>query len=251
MGTLGKMMVLVHGAIAIAVLGWAFAVYTQRIQWNTSIDKENLGIFEQQQTKATELNTAIDKAFTRWSGNYATNYAVPIAPNDKPRGLDYERQTRRAFYPGQLNLVRTGKFNKVDETPSVQLLVNAPNGYLNITQSTKRNPVQVNGESLLSIATYYDNMQRIFDEFTKSQMATAQHQATRDELNKKIIGTMGPPATKGLRTLLQEQRNMEDAAIAQERYDNQYLVNYEVEFGLLKKRRDALQSRMKELTDAR
>jgi hypothetical protein len=242
MGTFGKIMVLVHGAVSIAVLSWAFGVYTQRITW-TSADKDNLGFFDQHQAEATVLNLKIDKAFTRWSSNAAT-----LATLDEGQ---QGRQRRRAFYPAQLYLVRTGKFNGADTTPAVQQLITAPNGYLEITRPTGRPAVESNAQALRSIDSYYRDMQKQFDDYTKSQAETNKHQVARDDLNKKIIDTMGPPPTKGLRTLLQEQRLMEDAAVAQERFDITYLVNLEAEFGLLKKRRDALFVRMKELTDTK
>lgn len=229
-------MVLVHGAASLALLAWAFGVYTQRIKW-TSPEKAEPGVFDQHKARADELNSGIDKAYTRWSGNLLT-----------VQSLDTERFSRRSFYPGQLALLKTGKFNGMDVPKPVQKLVDAPNGYLNITQPINRESIDVGGVALRSIDTYNQDLAKQFVDFEMSQKRSREHYANREALNKKIIGTDGPPPEKGLRTQLTEQRNMEDAATNQERYDMTYLVNLEAEFGLLKKRRDALTARMKELT---
>jgi hypothetical protein len=239
MGKLGKVLVLVHGAVSIALLAWAIGIYTQRVKW-TSTDKSDPGVFDQHTVRAAELQSGVEKSYTRWSGNLFTVL-----------NLDNERFNRRGFYPGQLNMLVTGQFGGMDVPNPVQELVNGPNGYLDIRQPTGRPAMQSSGQNLRNITQYYTLMQQQYVAFDMSQKKSRQYQADREELNKKIVGTEGPPPTKGLRLLLTEQRTMEDAAVAQERYDTTYLVNLEAEFGLLKKRRDALTVRMKELDTGR
>ena len=59
----------------------------------------------------------------------------------------------------------------------------------------------------------------------------------------------GDPAAlvKGLRTLINEQKNIMDQAEAEDRYVAVFVTNREAEFGLFKKRRDAMQARAAEL----
>ena len=50
-----------------------------------------------------------------------------------------------------------------------------------------------------------------------------------------------------MRQLINEQKNIEDQAKAEDVYVNDAVTNREAEFGLLKKRRDALVARKNEL----
>ena len=134
MAFIGKLLVVLHGAVSLGVLAWAGGVYTHRIDWNTPKAKPGLevapGLFDKQKAQADQYNIAVDKAYTRWSGNL---FQVET--------LDRERLPRRTFYAGQLELVRTGEYPYPKGTPQrepVQELVYAANGFLDITRPTGR-----------------------------------------------------------------------------------------------------------------
>ena len=59
-----------------------------------------------------------------------------------------------------------------------------------------------------------------------------------------------PILVKGLRTLINEQKLMSDQAEAEDRYASVFVTNREAEFGLFKKRRDAMLGRVEELKTA-
>ena len=248
MSTLGKVLVIVHVALALAVLTWAIGVATHKIQWNAPQGAAAgpggvESIFARQKAKADEYNVAVDRAYTRWSGNLA-----------QVQALEQERYPRRSFYGSQLILVETGQIHDPDPQKGprdvqnpVQELVNAPNGYL-LLQPTGRKPYEVRpGEAADSAAGYQRKMARLVEDIKASQAKNAEAIAQREQLNKEIIGWTEPRPEKGLRRRLNEQIVITDQALAENQYVGTFVTNREAEFGLLKKRRDALTARMEEL----
>jgi hypothetical protein len=237
MGTLGRVLVIVHGALSLAVLAWALGIYTHRINWNApqggGANKED-SVYARQKAKADEYNVAADRAYTRWSGNLL-----------QVQALDRQRYPRRAFYGTQLYLVQTGQLNGKDVQNPVQQLVNAPDGYLDIRQMTGRPPYEVRaGVPADSIAGYERKMARLVEDIKASQVKNDQAIAEREVLNREIIGTQ---MAKGLRRRYNEQVEIMDRAQAEDQYAANFVTNREAEFGLFKKRRDALTDRMHEL----
>jgi hypothetical protein len=237
MGTLGKVLVIVHGALSLAVLAWALGIYTHRINWNApqggGANKEE-SVYARQKAKADEYNVAVDRAYTRWSGNLF-----------QVQALDQERYPRRNFYGTQLYLVQTGQLNGKDVPQPVQQLVNAPNGFLDIRQVVGRPPYEVRaGVPADSIAGYERKMARLVEDIKASQVRNDQALAERDALNREVIGTQ---QAKGLRRRYNEQVEIMDRALAEDQYAATFVTNREAEFGLFKKRRDALTGRMTEL----
>jgi len=239
MGTLGKVLVVVHGALSLAVVAGSLGIYTHRIHWNAppaAANKED-SVFVRQKAKADEYNVAADRAYTRWSGNLA-----------QVKLLDNERYPRRAFYGTQLILVQTGQLNGKAVPNPVQQLVNAPNGFLDVRQMTGRPPFEVRpGVPAQAIATYEQTMARRVEDIKASQVRNEQFITERDALNREIIGTRQPMVVKGLRQRYNEQIEIMDRALAEDQYAATFVTNREAEFGLLKKRRDALSGRMNEL----
>jgi hypothetical protein len=237
MGTLGRVLVIVHGALSLAVLAWAVGIYTHRIHWNAphggGASKEE-SVFARQKAKAEEYNVAVDRAYTRWSGNLL-----------QVQLLDRERYPRRNFYGTQLYLVQTGQLNGQNVPNPVQQLVNAPNGFLEIRQMTGRPAYEVRpGVPADSIAGYEKKMTDLVEDIKRSQGLNEKAILEREVLNRDIIGTQ---AAKGLRRRYNEQVEIMDRAQAEDQYVADFVTNREAEFGLFKKRRDALTERMKEL----
>jgi hypothetical protein len=85
------------------------------------------------------------------------------------------------------------------------------------------------------------------EDIQASQVKSAKAIAERDKLNDDIVGHTQPTLKKGLRTLLLEQVTFKERAEREETYVTGFVTNREAEFGLLKKRRDAMLDRMEEL----
>lgn len=258
MGFIGKLLVVLHGAASLAVLAWAFGVYTHRIDWNTPPPTKEgpsgPGLFDRQKAQADQYNVAVDKAYARWSGNQFSVLA-----------LEGERYPRRTFYEGQLTLVKTGKYTQfgADGRPTVvtvpepvQILDYAPNGFLDITKPTGRRPFKVREDAgkkggadvvAKAIDTYERDMVKQFEDIQASQVKNQAAIDAREKLNKEIVGQTVPMVVKGLRTLLAEQKNFHDRANNENDYTSSFVTNREAEFGLLKKRRDAMLARIEEL----
>jgi len=243
MGFIGKIMVLVHGALAIAVFTWAAGVYTQRIHWNPPPPKEGKeatpGIYDKQKAAADQYNIMTDKAYTRWSGNL-NQVAV----------LEAERYPRRNFYQGQLELVRSGALTPggMAVAEPVQELVPAPNGFLDIRNPTGRKASEVRpGVAADSIIGYERKMVKLVEDIKASQKQNEDASTEREKLNREIVGVTQPTVVKGLRTLLLEQKTIYDKAHGEDMYVVNFVTNREAEFGLLRKRRDAMSGRMDEL----
>lgn len=246
MGFIGKLLVVVHAAASLSVLGWAVGVFTHRIDWNTpKVDagKEAApGLFDRQKAEADKYTAGVDKSYTRWSGNLSQ---VEL--------LERERYPRRAFYAAELHRIRTGKVNvngkeiDVRDDP-VRVMVNAPNGYLNIDPNAPRQAVEIRpGFKANSMAGYDRLTTKLVEDIQASQAQNARAIAEREKLNDDIIGHTQPTLKKGLRTLLAEQQGFKDRADREEMYVIGFVTNREAEFGLLKKRRDAMEDRKKEM----
>lgn len=244
MGFIGKFMVVLHSALAIAVLTWAAGVYTQRIHWNTPPAKEGKeavpGLYERQKAAAAQFSTVVDKAYYRWSGNL--NQVVV---------LEAERYPRRNFYQGQLELVQSGSLVRggmAAPPPPVQDLVPAPNGFLDIRNPTGRKAFEVRPMVPAdSIVGYETKMVKLVQDIKASQDRNAQAIVDREKLNREIVGVTQPTVIKGLRTLLLEQKTIYDKAHNEDMYVVNFVTNREAEFGLLRKRRDAMNGRIDEL----
>jgi len=229
--------VIVHAALSLAVLAWAVGIFTHRIHWNApqgaGANKED-SIYARQKSKADEYNVAVDRAYTRWSGNLF-----------QVQALDQERYPRRVFYGTQLYLVQTGQLNGKAVQNPVRQLVNAPNGFLDIRPGANHPPFEVRpGVPADSIAGYEKKMTQRVEDIKASQEVNDKALAEREALNRQIIGTQ---MEKGLRRRYNEQVAIFDQAQAEDQYVANFVTNREAEFGLFKKRRDALTDRMHEL----
>src|SRR5262245_13549298 len=126
MAFIGKLLVVVHSALALGVLAWAIGVYTQRIDWNTpptqpGKDAPPPGLFDRQKEQAAKYSAAVDRAYTRWSGNLF-----------QVQTLEAERFPRRAFYKNELEVIRTGKLNGKSVNDPVRELVIVSNGFIDV-----------------------------------------------------------------------------------------------------------------------
>jgi hypothetical protein len=255
MSMLGKVLCLLHVALSLVVLAWAIGVVTNRIDWNNppADSGREAGLYKRQDEKAAEYKVAVDRAFTRWSGNL-----------NQVLVLEAERYPRRTFYAVHLYVMQygglpdaTGKIVPVPN-PVQNVLVPGPNGYLNVPRDKNGNlnmaaalafpPYEVRpGIPALSMVGYDDKMKLLVQDMQASHKASGEYDAERDKLNKEIVGVTQPALVKGLRTLITEQKNIMDNAENEDRYVAVFVTNREAEFGLFKKRRDAMLARVAEL----
>jgi hypothetical protein len=256
MGFIGKVLVLLHGALSLTVLGWAVGVVTNRIDWNMPPgegSKDNPGVYAQQKAKADEYNVAIDRSFTRWTGNL-----------NQVLVLEGERYPRRAFYAYHKYAMETGlgpdaNGNMVKlQNPVQAVLAPAANGFLNVPRQPNGNlnlvaamafpPFEVRpGVPADSMVGYQNRMTKLVEDIKTSQVESAKFITDREKLNREIVGVEQPMKVKGLRTLITEQKTIEDNAVNEDRYAAVFVTNREAEFGLFKKRRDAMLARVAEL----
>jgi hypothetical protein len=258
MSTLGKVLVLVHGALALTVLAWAVGVFTNRIDWNTppaAGGKETTpGLYARQEAKAKEYTAAVDRSYTRWTTNL-NQVAV----------LEAERYPRRTYYGIVLYAMQTGtrpdgKGGQVPVNPPVQdIYPYAPNGYLDVPRDPRTGILDVTrafarkaydvrpGIPAKAVVQYDTDMKKQVEDIHASQQQSAQLIAEREKLNKEIVGVTQPMRIKGLRTLITEQKTIQDNGDTEDRYAAVFVTNREAEFGLFKKRRDAMLARVAEL----
>jgi len=256
MSTLGKVLVLLHGAISVTVLAWAIGVVSNRIDWNTPPgegSKDNPGVYARQKEKAEQYNAAADRAFTRWTGNL-----------NQVLVLEAERYPRRAFYQTHLYVMQYGvRPNEKGEmvpvpNPVQNVLTLGPNGYLNVQRDQRGGldlvralafpPYEVRpGVPAKSVAQYDAEMKKFVRDIEIAQARSGEAIVAREALNKEIVGATQPMLVKGLRTLITEQKAISDGAENEDRYVAVFVTNREAEFGLFKKRRDAMLGRVAEL----
>jgi hypothetical protein len=252
LSTLGKVLVLIHGALSLTVLAWALGVSTHRVDFNNPPGggKEAAqGIFARQQAQAEEYKAGADRALNRWSSNL-----------NQVLVLEGERYPRRTFYATHLYMIQTGELGGQKIANPVQQMPLAPNGFLavpmvdgklNVAEAINRPPVEVRpGIPAWSIAQYDLAMAKQVDDIKDLQRRSVEAIAERDKLNREIVGVDKPTLVKGLRTLINEQRLISDQAELEERYARVFVTNRESEFGLFKKRRDAMLARVEELKAA-
>jgi len=250
--TIGKVLVLLHGALAITVLAWAVGVVTNRIDWNNppAGDKPRApGLYARQKTQADEYNVAVDRSHARWTGNL-----------NQVLVLEAERYPRRAYYQLHLYVMQTGELNGKPVPNPVQDVLNPlggngfidvprlPNGQLDPNRMLARKPYEVRpGIPAKAVAQYDKEMAKFVEDMKGLQVTSANAIVEREKLNREIVGVTQPTLVKGLRTLINEQKNIMDQAEAEDRYVAVFVTNREAEFGLFKKRRDAMQGRVAEL----
>jgi len=251
MSTLGKVLILLHGALSLTVLGWALGVYTQRVDFNPPAGGKEAaqGLYARQQAQADEYKAGADRALNRWSTNL-----------NQILVLEGERYPRRTFYATHLYLIHTGELGGKAVANPVQTMPLAPDGYLavpkvngqlDVANSINRPPVEVRtGVPAKSVVQYDREMAKFVEDIQASQKRSTDAIAERDKLNREIVGITQPTLVKGLRTLINEQKLISDQAEAEDRYASVFVTNRESEFGLFKKRRDAMLGRLEELKSA-
>lgn len=242
MGFLGKLLVMLHSVLSLGMLTWAIGVYTQRINWK-SPDQKDPGVFDRQKVKVDDLMIGMDRAYYRWTSSIQNVRAIE----------ESQRYPRREFYVANLNLVLSGRATENPMDPLVAspvntLAIDPRTGFLDVNPARPTPLKDPSGMgNLKSIAGYELDIAATFEEIRVSQIANKKALDDREVVNNEITGVTKPKLIKGLRQMINEQKEIEDEANLESTYVEGISTIRDAEFGLLKKRKDALVFRLDEL----
>jgi len=253
MGFLGRLLVLVYGAGALMCLMWAAMVYTQKMDFVTPKGgeggKKAMSRVDQEITKTKQLQTAVNRSYTRWRQEY-----------DDVVKLEVDQYQRREFYRGQLDLIRTGKYQGVDVPDPVQELeydedeTSVPR-LLKIDNPIGRKPVMVRredmakkdpGEKARWIGYYITGREELRRQLEKLQADTKKNEDEAIVASRAIIGTENP-YVKGLHRRIEDQKVIETDALLETVFLEDFITNRRAAAQLFVKRRDSLVARLNEL----
>jgi hypothetical protein len=239
MGFIGKLFILLFGASSLLCLIWATVIYTQKMDFippkqDSGSKEKAVSRVEKAMARTKELNVASNRAYTRWAQEF-----------DDVVNLEIERFQRREFYKGQLEMLYTGMVDGMKQ-PIQTLVVDETTGLLPFDKPTGRDPILVKGKPLETLNFYFVRLQKAGEDM---QRLTADIRKIIADHAKSTIAMNGQkePPIKGLRTRIQEQEEIEAAAIAEALYLDDYITNRTADAELFTKRRDSLQARVEEL----
>jgi hypothetical protein len=253
MGLLGRLLVLIYGAGALLCLMWAAMVYTQKMDFVTPKGAEGgkkaMSRVEEAQKTTKQLQIAINRSYTRWRQEF-----------DDVVRLEVDANQRREFYRGQLELVRTGKYQGNDVPEPVQELeyedddTSVPR-LLKIDNPTGRKPVLVRSEDMAKkeasekakwMGFYLQGIEQAGRQMTALQAETAKLIDAHKE-STLIMSGREAPFVKGLRKRIKEQEQIEIDAKLETTFLEDFITNRRAEAQLFVKRRDSLVARLNEL----
>jgi hypothetical protein len=229
----GKIMLFLNLALSLGFAMWAFALYTNRIDWTTTKSADRPGEYARRDAELQTLKAAL----TRGEGRLdVAKGGVQLNEEKIPKF--------QAWYKEQLDKLRTGK-------NPVQAVV-MKDGRLELDPDglPKLGPVlSATKQPIAGLATIE----------ALNQDYAAKHQTFLDvtqELNKtleaerQLTEQVGNGRDKGLRAQLAAEQLAEKNSIDEQEFIKPLLYNREVEGQLLVKRGKALEARLKELAGA-
>jgi hypothetical protein len=254
MAALGRLLVLVYGAAALMCLIWAAMVYTQKMDFVTPKaaegGKKTVSRVEEAQKKTKELQTAVNRSYTRWRQEF-----------DEVARLEVDLQQRRDFYRGQIELLITGKYDGKEVPDPIQILEyqdadpTTGSRLLKIDQPTGRPAVAVRPEDKDKKRPEEKAKWMGFYKAGIAQSAVdkAKYQMEADDIIKRerastvVINGQANPFVKGLRVRIKEQEQIEIDANLETAYLEDFVTNRRAAAQLFVKRRDSLVARLNEL----
>lgn len=218
---LGKILVMLFGALSLMFLAWAFALWHEPPGWPPIVKERSAAV--------TKAYSARDQALVLF-----TDAAKNV------RELDQQRGTAQKWYADQLRMMENGK----DPTPVKLLAYEA--GRLKIDKTGKPTlgeavPEPGTGKPLQSLDYY-------LRESSATWATIQEHRKKIDDLiaeDKKLDTEINGPA--GLRVQLAGLQQRLRNALDEELYLRPLVYNRQVEGQLLSKRRQQLEARLKEL----
>ena len=238
MAFIGKLLVLLYGAGSLMCLMWAVTVYTQKMDFVTpkaetgkESAKKAVSRVEVAQALTKELQTADNRAYTRWRQEYDDLLPVEI-----------DQSNRREFYRGQIELTKN---------PELALQeLGAPDpvsGLLSIDKPTGRKAIEVRAMVELKPAPFYQGKLKAINEEMIRVLGSIKTLIAEHADATKIINGTAEPLAKGLRVRIREQEDISVKAIDEKLFLEDYVTNRGAEAQKFAKRRDAMQARIEEL----
>lgn len=229
----GKGLVFVNLVFSFLFLGWAWGIYTQRIQYQTVTGRENekvLGKVDELRERIDKLVRQRDAAESRWQ---TAHVAIVKAEDLRYQYLDWYAELRKILQEG------TDK----DGAPTKVLPLEEQNGQL-IVDKQGLKPIKIGKEDAEGLRIYEDRYEQKKKEIVAEIEAINKLIKDQEALSEEINGKAGKIGLRGL--LAQEELALKQSKEEQERM-TPLLYNSQAEAELLVKRNLALKARLKEL----
>jgi hypothetical protein len=255
MTLLGKILVFVNLALSLCMATWAYAVWSNRIDFSNTkaTGDQAAGEFARHATEIEGLWDGVPPAELAWRSARAE-----LVQRESRRLAD------RGWYQDELNHLRnkaaaadpcrTIKYaDKNDEatgTRKGEILLDPTTGRPVLEPAKDRF-----GKPLLSLAAYLAEEQKLLASLAVVQNKHASQIKEATELAERLAGTeenreKGIPGRKGLQDRLRDEQRKRKDVVAEEELIRPLLINSAVESELILKRKKALESRIGELKGA-
>jgi hypothetical protein len=227
---LGKILVFVNLVLSLCFAIWAFALYTNRIDWTTTKGTDRPGEYARRDTEMQGLKAALTRGE---AGVDVANRSVQAEEERIPKYV--------AWYKDQLDKLRAGKDPVQALVMSGGVVALDAEGYPKLGPVLSASKQPIGGLASLAVL---------------NQEYAAKHQAyidTTHELDKVLDAErllteqIGNGKDKGLRAQLAAVELAGKNSVDEQEFIKPLLYNREVEGQLLVKRGQALQARLKEL----
>ncbi len=229
----GKIMLFLNLGLSLGFAMWAFALYSNRIDWTTTKSAERPGEYAKRDAELQTLKAALTRGESRLD---AAKASVQLNEEKIPK--------YQAWYKEQLDKLRVGK------NPVQALVMREGRLDLDADGLPKLGPVlSATKQPVPGLASIE----------VLNQDYAAKHQTFLDvtqELNKTLDGErqlteqIGNGHDKGLRAQLAAEQLAERNSIDEQEFIKPLLYNREVDGQVLVKRGRALEARLKELAGA-
>jgi len=230
----GRVLLFLNLVLSLGFAFWAFAIYTQRIDWTTTKSPERQGEYAQRSAALESAKTAIARGESRLE---LATQAVKAEEDRIPKYI--------AWYKEQLENLRVGK-NPVRALVMVK-------GQLQLDKDgyPKLGPVLTNDKTPIPGLASLDVLHQDFLA-KQQQIVDTIHETDAAVVKEKDLSVLiGNGKDKGLRAQLAAELLAEKNSVDEQEFLKPLLYNRQVEFQVLVKRTKELQARLKELQASR
>ncbi len=237
MTTFGKVLVLFTVAVSLLMMGFALAVWANRIDWSDRPPKEGDpgGMLAQRDAEAKRLSNQLRLAESGWQLNQAA-----LARDEAQRVQD------RLWYHTELAHLYTGAtLNNPCREVALKGGVPVPDPR-NFGRPAMVPAKDAAGQPLVSLAAY----DKRDEEIHKDTLAAVEKFRQAVERDTQLTNELaGDPLkrTKGLRQRINDERAKRADVVAEEDFVRPLLINTVVEAELIQKRQQSLRARVSEL----
>ncbi len=233
----GKLLVLFTLAVSLLMMGFALAVWTNRIDWSDRPPKEGDpgGLLAQRDAEAKRLWAELALAESGWRGSQAA-----LARDEARRVQD------RAWYQTELVHLYAGA---TPNNPCREVVIEKGEPVPDRANPARPQMAPAKGaagQPLLSLAAYDSQDDKIHKE-TLAAVDKFRQAVERDtQLTNELAGDP-VKRTKGLRQRINDERAKRADVVAEEDFIRPLLINTVVEAELIQKRQKSLRARVSEL----